>query len=897
MTSNMTPMMRQYYELKEQVGDAVLFFRMGDFYEMFDKDAETVAPKLGLVLTSREKGDAQRVPFCGVPHHSSRTYWLKLLKLGHKVAIAEQVEDPKEVKGLVRREVIKTLTPGCIDDLDALSPDLPNYLLAALEDEHTRAISVVLADVSTGELRVSDFLNWNEVCELALRYQVRQMLVRQFHSDAVRTLIEERSPAWHIIVDALPEAPLRDSSLRTSMLQQTFGEDSLAVGFKTCRQIDAVVSGMLGYLNDIHAPTGQFRSVKPIASSDCLSLSETVIRDLEIFSSIRRNETDGSLFKVINHCMTPMGARYLRQSLMQPFADVERIGARQKLAMELASAGEIPLGELRSILKSVLDLPRLLTRVIGQSATPRDLLCIRNALQTCVRVSETLSAHKPLKNVHKTLGLLDQTVTDIRDQMLDLLNRSIAEHEAGQTERENLFKAGFDAELDELMRFAQCGEDEITTLEQRLRGETGISSLKVRHHKSFGHLIEITKSNLSRAPKEFIRRQTMVNCERFVTDELRVLSSKIENASALLVAREGELYRQLLTQIQPNISALQTLAEKIGQLDLGQNFAWMHLRHGYCFPEVSKSGDVSLRSSRHPVVECFVGRSKFIPNDINIASDRRMVLVTGPNMAGKSTCMRQVALSIILHQMGAPIPATQAELPVFDGLFTRIGASDDLARGQSTFMVEMSEAATILRQSTSRSFVVLDEIGRGTSSQDGLAIATAILESLVQTSQCFGMFSTHYHEMVKLSQGLAGVDFMQVEVQNTSSGIKFTHRLVPGSASSSYGIEVGKLAGLPSEVISRCNSFLEHINLRKEQSAGVPTEQSETAQDSTTKLGHEEVLENKTLGSLQLHVVERLKSLRINRLTPLEALNILNDLKESLGAKKSHQDVSLFDMQ
>jgi len=897
MTSNMTPMMRQYYELKEQVGDAVLFFRMGDFYEMFDKDAETIAPKLGLVLTSREKGDSLRVPFCGVPHHSSRTYWLKLLKLGHKVAIAEQVEDPKEVKGLVRREIIKTLTPGCIDDLDALSPDLPNYLLAALEDEHTRTVSVVLADISTGELRVNDVLNWNEVCELAMRYQIKQMLVRQFHADAVRDQISERSPAWHIIVDSLPESALRDPAKRSSLLQETFDEDSLAKNHKNCRQLDAVVAGMLDYLRDIHAPTGQFRTIKPIASSDSLSLSETVIRDLEIFSSIRRNETEGSLFKVINHCMTPMGARMLRQSLMQPFADGERISARQKLAKELASAGEIPLGELRSILKSVLDLPRLLTRVIGQSATPRDLLCIRNALQTCVRASETLSAHKPLKAVHKSIGFADSSIIKGRDRILDLLSRSIAEHEAGQSERENLFQLGFDAELDELMRFAASGESEVNALEQRLRTESGISSLKVRHHKSFGHLIEVTKSNLSRVPKEFIRRQTMVNCERFVTDELRELSSKIENASSLLVARESELYRKLLLDIQEDIPALQQLAEKIGLLDLGQSFAWMHLRHGYAFPEVSQSGDVVLRSSRHPVVECFVGRSKFVPNDINISANRRMVLITGPNMAGKSTCMRQVALSIILHQIGAPIPAAQAELPVFDGLFTRIGASDDLARGQSTFMVEMSEAATILRQSTSRSFVVLDEIGRGTSSQDGLAIATAILESLVQTSQCFGMFSTHYHEMVKLSQGLAGVDFMQVEVQNAASGIKFTHRLVPGSASSSYGIEVGKLAGLPSAVISRCNTFLEHINARKETGSATTTPSNQNAQETITNFDISATNETKTMGSSQGHVVERLKNLRINRVTPLEALNILNDLKESLSAKKSHQDVSLFDMQ
>lgn len=903
--TKLTPMLRQYYEIKKTLGDAILFFRMGDFFEIFGADAEEIAPKLDITLTAREKGDQTKIPFCGVPHHSAKLYWLKLVTLGYKVAICEQLESAAEAKGLVRRGVTRVYTPGSMDELEGLAHDKPNYLLAWMgipgHDEEVLAA----VDVSTGEFRVGT-IQRGEILQYVRQFNPSEILVRRFALPMVQKEIDSWTKEHQVRIEILPEAPMKDEALQREMLTKVFGGADLAgQGCGLVTGGGALVSSVLAYLESLHASTNQFMRVEPLDEPDTVALSETVIRDLEIFETSRRRQTDGSLASVIDRTLTPMGARVFRHALAHPLVRKDSVIARHSAVGDLVTAGESGLLALRAHLKNIADIARLSTRILAGSAGPHELALVRSSLMKANLISPKILE---IAQNDSTLEVIANNLVAASEAMVLLENVMLDPPEGLGTGR-GVFRQGYDAFLDEKNQLAISGEDRIARYEASLREQTGISSLKVKPHKSYGLLLEVTKSNLARVPASFIRRQTMTNGERYTTIELKELDEDLASATDQAISRENQLYQELLERIKPSRDGLMKVARAIGELDMLQGFAWLALKENYVRPTITdRPRRLTLKSCRHPVVEKFVGRHDFVANDILMNDGKSQLLITGPNMAGKSTVMRQTAIAAILCQAGSWVPAHDAEMPIFDRIFTRVGASDDLSRGQSTFMVEMSEAAEILRQATSRSLVILDEVGRGTSTTDGLAIAASILEDLADRVGCFTMFATHYHELVPMMATRKNVVPMQTEVIEKKDGILFSHRLVAGASASSFGIEVAKIAGVPTHVIEMAKNHLLAAQAREssglvERRADVLTQVELPHQGSAIVEPPVSSLPPVPLTRVQkglfglaagiesaesIHfgghsglsqIVSRLEGIKIHRTTPLQALNIINELK------------------
>ena len=858
-----TPLMQQYREIKARYPDTILFFRMGDFYEMFEDDAQLAARELGLTLTSRNNGGAAEVPLAGVPVKAATEYLRRLIGLGHRVAICEQVEDPKLARGLVRRAVVETVTPGTVLADDWLERTRNNFLLAV--DARGAPAGMAALDLTTGELLLETTAP-EDLTAVLSRYEPREVVLPSGTPvtfplpGAVRT---ERE-AWEF-----------DPELAREDLARTFRVASIdGLGVEPGdRPALGAVGALLRYARELK-PGGLPQLARPrvLRRGDLLPLDEMTRRNLELVEPLRAAPAGAAgttLLAVLDRTMTPMGARLLRGWLLAPLVDPGAITARLD-AVEVLASDVRGRDRLREALDGVRDVERLAGRAALGRATPRELGALRDSI---LRLPDVRAALDGLE-ARGRASLLEDAADrfDLLQDLGDELARALVERPPAQASDGDAIRAGYDHELDELKDARDGGKQYIAGLQARERERTGIASLKVGFNKVFGYYLEITNPHRDRVPPDYERRQTLSGAERFVTPELKAYEAKVLGAEERIAAREAELVDALRVRVAQAIARVQTTAGVLARLDVWGALADVAQREGYVRPEVNDGFTIVLEGSRHPVVERMMAREAFIPNDVLLDEAGRVILLTGPNMAGKSTLLRQVGLCVVLAQMGAFVPARRAVVGVVDRLFTRVGASDNLVRGQSTFMVEMSETSAILHGATARSLVLLDEIGRGTSTYDGVAIAWAVTEFLHNTIGCKTIFATHYHELTQLTEELAHARNFNVAVREAGDEIVFLHRLEPGGADRSYGIHVGQLAGLPAPVVGRAWQVLALLEAGHHVAHQAPPARPDAAQ-----LG--------LFGpSGSPHpLLEELDRLDVNALSPLEALNRLAAWKKQLA--------------
>jgi len=865
-TSDDTPLMQQWREAKSRHRDALLFFRVGDFYELFHSDAEEGARLLGLTLTSRNNGAAARVPLAGVPAKALDEYLARLVKLGRRVAICDQVEDPALAKGIVRREVTETVTPGTVV-ADALLSERRNNYLVALVPEGAESWGLAALDVSTGELtarrapasELEAELGRLEAAELLLPRALEDAKVRGLLDGPVRTHRDD----WMFEADVCADA-----------LRRAYGVRSLdGFGFESSdRCLIRAAGALVQYLAEIRpSGVGHLRPVRIVRPGHAMLLDEMTRRNLELVEALRPGEDGGTLISVLDETVTAMGARLLRRWILEPLVVPEDIWRRQDAVRELHERLELRAA-MSEALRGVGDLERLAGKLGTGRVAPRDLLGLRRSLMRLpvLRKAGDGAEAELLRELAADLDCLEDVV--------DLLDRAIAEDPPATLQEGGVLRRGWSAELDELRDVRDGAVDFIARLQARERERTGIGSLKVGFNKVFGYYLEVTRANLDRVPDDFVRKQTLTNAERYFTPELKEWEEKVFGAEDRIAHLEAELFAEVRTRLGAEVARLQETGGRVATLDVLANFARVAERRGYVRPEVHTGFDLELRAGRHPVVETMMPREEFIPNDLVLTDQGWIVILTGPNMAGKSTVLRQVGLIQLLAQIGSFVPADAARLPVTDRIFTRVGASDNLARGQSTFMVEMSETAAIVHGATRRSLVLLDEIGRGTSTYDGVSIAWAVTEHIHERLGAKTIFATHYHELTQLGDLLAGVKNMNVSVREVGEDVVFLRRLVDGGADRSYGIQVARLAGLPEGVIARARELLTELE-------GTHSHGGEgLGRRGAHRPGSEPPPDQLSIFQVEHPLVARLRALDPDALTPREALALLYELEKEANS-------------
>jgi DNA mismatch repair protein MutS len=881
MTEPSTPLMRQYAAVKKEHPTALLFFRLGDFYELFFDDAIVAAKELQITLTSRNKEKGIAVPMCGVPHHAAEGYIGKLIRKGFKVAICEQMEDARLAKKLVRREVTRVVTPGTAADSSLESEE--NNFLAALAQVGDR-VGFAALDLSTGEFRATEFSG--ETALRRVQEELEQLRPKELLYGSAAPLFDARTASRGQSLDprkvgtTYTDTPLDDWIFAPDhaipLLENHFGVLSLeGFGLAGRTAAAAAAGAILYYVRSTQR--GSLDHVDRIGwyeRQNCLVLDAVTVRNLELIEPLFAGTDAGvTLFRSIDAAVTPMGKRLLRAWLLRPSLDLVEINARLD-AVEAGVKGTIAREELRRALDGVLDLERLLSRVTLETANPRDVLALASSLAKipAIKIAASRLAAERLNTLH---GSLDELV-DLRDR----IEKTIVPEPPLSFADGGVIAPVLDRDLDELRELSRNSKQVLAQIEHRERGRTGISSLKVKFNSIFGYYIEVSKPNLHLVPQDYERKQTLVGAERFTTPELKEYEAKILDAQEKIVEIERRLFTELRTAIAAEAKRIRQTALALAEVDVLASLAHVGALRNYCRPNFiapveGDSGDLEIIEGRHPVIEqqeMAGGSERFVPNDLYLnASTHTILLLTGPNMGGKSTYLRQTALIVILAQMGSFVPARSARLSVIDRVFTRIGASDNLARGRSTFMVEMTETAAILHTATARSLILLDEVGRGTSTYDGLAIAWAAIEYLHARVRAKTLFATHYFELTELAEQLAGVKNYHVSVKETGGSIAFLRKVEPGAADRSYGIEVAKLAGLPNEVIVRAREVLsEHESAERELTGHL----SPGASPPPTQLT--------IFTPLSQPVLERLREVDLNRLTPLEALNLLAELKKEI---------------
>ena len=781
--------MQQYRDIKARHPQTILFFRMGDFYEMFEDDAKLAARELGLTLTTRNNGGAAGVPLAGVPVKAAADYLRRLVSKGHRVAICEQIEDPKLAKGVVRRAVVETVTPGSVLSEDWLARDRNNYLVAV--DPRDAAAGIATLDITTGEL-ILEVVPAAEIGLALARYEALEVVVPTNTAVTTSAATVTVREAWEFDPELAREDLMRTYGIASLDGLGIAGGDRPAIG---------AAGALLRYARELK-PSGLPHLAHPriVRRGDVLPLDEMTRRNLELVEPLRAGADGATLLAVIDRTLTPMGGRLLRRWLLAPLVDPAGINARLDAVQVLVKDGR-GRGRLREALDGVRDLERLAGRAALGRANAREMGALRDSI---LRLPDVAGAVGGMEGRDRS-ALLEATAHDF-DLLTDIgeeLNRALVERPPVQLDESDAIKPGFDRELDQLRDARDGGKQYIAALQARERERTGIGSLKVGFNKVFGYYIEVTHAHRQRVPADYERRQTLTGAERFVTADLKAYEAKVLGAEERIAKREADLLDALRRRVAEAIGRVQSSAGLLAQLDVWSALADVAEREQYVRPEVNASVTLQLEGSRHPVVERMMPRETFIPNDIALDEAGRVMLLTGPNMAGKSTLLRQVGLCVLLAQMGSFVPCRRASIGVVDRLFTRVGASDNLVRGQSTFMVEMSETSAILHAATARSLVLLDEIGRGTSTYDGVAIAWAVTECLHNSIGCKTIFATHYHELTQLTEELEHVRNFNVAVREVGDEIVFLHRLEPGGADRSYGIHVGRLAGLPDPVVTR----------------------------------------------------------------------------------------------
>ena len=910
----LTPLMKQYSRIKSQHEDAILFFRMGDFYETFFEDAKIASKELNIVLTAREKDNTKKIPLAGVPHHAATSYIERLIKKGYKVAICEQVEDPALAKGIVKREVVRVITPGTLIEDSLLNPQDNNYLMAVsvdpmqLDDDKQLPSKLGLAfiDISTGEFFTTQLEGRDDIIpklatELA-RFKPSECLIPSTLQEAKNQLIgilqhqsQVQSPndqTRPMLVTHYNDNAFKHETAYHNLTEHFHTVSLEGLGLEDQEMAVSAAGAALSYIQETQkAQLSYINQLTTYTTADYMILDATTLRNLEVIRNIRDGSAKGTLIGVLDHTVTSMGSRLMRRWIQQPLIKISDILARQD-AIEELSAQVFLRRDLAEELKTIYDLERLISRVVYGSANARDLIALKQSLMIVPKVKQLLSEIDPGLTSSILLNL--ETKMDDQSEITELIERAVIDDPPVTVREGGLIKEGYNDELDTLRGTSRQGKKWIAALERQEQRRTRIKKLKVGYNKIFGYYIEVSKLQLGQVPEDYIRKQTLVNAERFVTPALKEKENMIISADEKIEALEYKLFTELRDIVAGQADSIQSTSRNLAKLDVLISLAETAINNNYVRPEITDSNILKIQDGRHPVVEQILDTS-FIPNDTFQDCDtNRLIILTGPNMAGKSTYMRQIALVTIMAQVGSFVPATEASIGVVDRIFTRVGAFDDLTRGQSTFMVEMLELANILNNATSKSLILLDEIGRGTSTFDGLSIAWSVAEFIHNKNKLGAktLFATHYHHLNELAEVLDGVKNYNIAVKEDQDDIIFLYKVQPGGANQSFGIQVARLAGMPPDVIARAREVLAKIETEDMLAVSDDDKQKMIAADKLAR-GTGKHLQltfgeqvKAQLPELELKIIDELKSLDMKNLTPLQVMNKIYELQKRLQQGK-----------
>jgi len=860
-SEKVSPMLKQYLDIKSKYGGYILFFRLGDFYEMFFEDATTVSRELELTLTARAGS-----PMCGVPFHSAEQYIKRLIDRGFKVAICEQLTDPHASKGLVERGVIRLVTAGTVTEASMLTDDSNNYITSIFAEDG--AVGLAFADISTGEIHVFEKSGKNieqEIIAELSRFNPVELLINKGFLDLkeVHSFVTGRLKSC--VCEMPDENTFDNSDLSVITAQFENKSDIGQLGISSMRMVQRALCALFRYVGEAHKATvKRFVELTAHSGIEYMDLGLAAQRNLEITETMRTKEKRGSLLWVLDKTVTAMGRRRLRAWIERPLISHTAILSRLNAVEELMQSSAV-LGDVRAALKGVFDLERLMSRVMYKSASPRDIYALG---QTCMRLPLLKKEISVLKS--KLLIELNGSIDELAE-IAQLVENAIVDEPPVSLKDGGVIKGGFNEEIDRLRDITGGGESILREMEQREREATGIRTLKVGYNRVFGYYIEVSKSFVGQVPAHYHRKQTLTNGERYITDELKKVEGEILGANDRILALEQAVFGEIRSFIATKLELIQRTAAAVSEVDTLCSFAQVSLENNYVKPEITMDSIVDIKDGRHPVIEQILLDHPFTPNDVYLdKSDNRLLIITGPNMSGKSTFMRQTAIIVLMAQIGCFVPARYAKIGVVDRIFTRVGASDDLTAGQSTFMVEMNEVAEILQNATKSSLVILDEIGRGTSTFDGISIAKSVAEHISQKIGCKTLFATHYHELITMEKDYKGVKNFSVAVSKRGDDIKFLHKIVPGGTDDSYGIEVAKLAGLPNKVIQRAKEELKDLEVSGKVRIAEAIERSKDEQFSFAAVNEQ-------------NAIARLRAADINTLSPMDALMFVKELKDSLN--------------